>query len=681
MKIRKFKLSEQFLEPYKTKEVPWGPVGYPVFKRTYARLLSETEPGTEGTEEWWQACRRVIEGMFDIQKQHIITHRLPWNDAKAQQTAKDAYERMFVMKWLPPGRGIWLMGSKFVEERGGAALNNCAFVSTKRLAEEGGALFSWIMDALMLGIGVGFDTKGHHTLTIQAPGSTTSKPNIPDQPFNTYYVLDTHPEQWICSIADNREGWVESLQVLLDAVLTGAGLPTFQYHEIRDAGVLIKGFGGTSSGYKPLEQLHLDILELYLPLAGKLITDVVITDTENLTGVCVVSGNVRRSAAISLGSHTSIPFMTMKDDTEKLEHHRWGSNNSVFAHQGMDYSYLAKQVVSRGEPGLVWLKNWQDYGRMTDPQRYDDLGIEGVNPCGEQGLYHKELCTLAENFLASHDDLEDLLATFKISYLYAKTVTLTQTHWPETNAVMLMNRRIGLGVSGVVQGCNKFGYSKTMAMLDEAYDYVTRLDIKYSNWLCVPVSKKRTTIKPSGTTSKLPGATPGAHYPEAEYWINRIRFSEQSDMLPALRAAGHPVEPCVYSPNTMVVSFPVKEPHFVKSKNDITLWEQLELAAQLQSNWSDNGVSITVTFKNHEAQDIERALEMYESRLKAVSFLRYSETGYKQAPMEAMTEAEYIVMSGAITPVQSFNTNEQGVGEKFCDTDSCAIDFSSLTQK
>jgi hypothetical protein len=135
LKIRKFKLSEQFLEPYKTKEVPWGPVGYPVFKRTYARLLSETEPGTPGTEEWWQACRRVIEGMFTIQKLHIVTHRLPWNDAKAQRAAKDAYERMFVMKWLPPGRGIWLMGSDFIEERGGAALNNCAFVSTKRLEE------------------------------------------------------------------------------------------------------------------------------------------------------------------------------------------------------------------------------------------------------------------------------------------------------------------------------------------------------------------------------------------------------------------------------------------------------------------------------------------------------------------------------------------------------------------
>ena len=64
--IRRFKLSEAFIEPYKTREVPWGPLGYVTFKRTYARRLSEFEPDATGTEEWWQTCRRVIDAMFDI---------------------------------------------------------------------------------------------------------------------------------------------------------------------------------------------------------------------------------------------------------------------------------------------------------------------------------------------------------------------------------------------------------------------------------------------------------------------------------------------------------------------------------------------------------------------------------------------------------------------------------------
>ena len=86
--IRKFRLSEQFILPYIEKEVPWGPVGYVTFKRTYSRRLNEFSPDAEGTEEWWQTCRRVIEGMFDIQKRHVFALGLEWNDAKAQRTAK-----------------------------------------------------------------------------------------------------------------------------------------------------------------------------------------------------------------------------------------------------------------------------------------------------------------------------------------------------------------------------------------------------------------------------------------------------------------------------------------------------------------------------------------------------------------------------------------------------------------
>lgn len=41
--------------------------------------------------------------------------------------------------------------------------------------------------------------------------------------------------------------------------------------------------------------------------------------------------------------------------------------------------------------------------------------------------------------------------------LYAKTVTLGKTHWPETNRVMLRNRRIGCSMSGIAQFIAKFG--------------------------------------------------------------------------------------------------------------------------------------------------------------------------------------------------------------------------------
>lgn len=50
---------------------------------------------------------------------------------RAQASAQRMYELIFDMKFLPPGRGLWAMGTAITEERQlYAALNNCAFVST-----------------------------------------------------------------------------------------------------------------------------------------------------------------------------------------------------------------------------------------------------------------------------------------------------------------------------------------------------------------------------------------------------------------------------------------------------------------------------------------------------------------------------------------------------------------------
>jgi adenosylcobalamin-dependent ribonucleoside-triphosphate reductase len=648
--IRRFRLSEAFIEPYKTKEVPWGPIGYVTYKRTYSRRLSEFDPDASGSEEWWQTCKRVIEGMFDMQKQHVFLLGLEWNDGKAQRTAKDAYERLFNLKWTPPGRGLWMMGTKFIEEKTAAGLFNCAFRSTKDLSTKGGYLFAWMMDALMLGIGVGFDTEGAGSLTIHEP----------------HYTNDT------LVIDDSREGWVDSVHLLLDGFFFGGKVPKFDYSAIRPEGALIAGFGGTSSGAGPLKELHASLIAHYTERIGEPITSVDIVDTENLIGRCVVSGNVRRSAALAMGRHDDRLYLEMKNDQEKLYHHRWGSNNSFHALVGMDYEWHAAQSQQNGEPGYIWLNNARTRGRFKDPERLDDINVAGFNPCVEQQLEDAELCCLVETFPAMHDDIEDYLRTLKIAYLYGKTITLSNTHWPETNAKMLKNRRIGLSQSGVVQAFNKHGRREMYQWCDKGYEYVKELDEEYSNWLCIPKSIRTTSIKPSGTVSLLNGSTPGIHFPESEYYIRRIRFSHTSPVLAKLETAGYHIEEDAYSPNTMVVEFPVHEPYFTKSKQDVTMWEQLEIAAQYQHYWADNSVSVTVTFNEEEAPQLKDALEMYETRLKAVSFLKYSETGYKQAPYEAITKKQYKTMIKKITPLQRMDT-EGGEGTKFCTNDTCTF--------
>ena len=80
-KVRNFSLSPSFLDTYKGRQPDWGPLGYFTYKRTYARPIE----GSERTEEFWETCRRVVEGVYNIQKIHCRTYLLPWNDPKARK--------------------------------------------------------------------------------------------------------------------------------------------------------------------------------------------------------------------------------------------------------------------------------------------------------------------------------------------------------------------------------------------------------------------------------------------------------------------------------------------------------------------------------------------------------------------------------------------------------------------
>ena len=338
----------------------------------------------------------------------------------------------------------------------------------------------------------------------------------------------------------------------------------------------------------------------------------------------------------------------------------------------MDYSKVAEKIALNGEPGLVWLKAMRNFGRMVDPPDFKDLRVMGSNPCSEQSLESYELCCLVETFPAHHDSLDDYLLTLKFAFLYAKTVTLVPTHDIRTNAVMMRNKRIGCSMSGIIQAMNKLGRREFLSWCDQGYSYLKELDTIYSEWLCVAESKKITSVKPSGTVSLLCGATPGIHYPHSEYYIRNIRVQEGSPLVAAAWDAGYTVEKDQYSDKSWVVSFPVKEEMFTKSKDDASIWEQFANAAALQKYWADNQVSVTVTFTKEEAPDIQSCLEVYEDQLKSVSLLPLNDHGYVQAPYIKITKEKYESMVSCIQEMD-LSSAEHEVTEKFCDGDTCVI--------
>lgn len=647
--MTKFSLDEDFIEKFKKIHPKWGPLGYITYKRTYARYIEKENR----KEEFWETLKRVVEGCFSIQKEHCVKLGLPWSEDKAQKSAQIMYQKMWDFKFIAPGRGLWIMGTPFIDRHGSMALNNCGFASTEDIDIKGTIPFEWTMDALMLGVGVGFDTKGAGKIIIKKPKK----------------------DDFLFRIPDSREGWVEALKYTLEAYFFEKTIPKLDYSLIRPAGELIRGFGGIASGPEPLEKMIENIKDLLNQRIGDKLRSIDIVDIMNFIGKCVVAGNVRRSAEIALGDINDTEFITMKQDKEKLTSHRWASNNSIFAKIGMDYSFVAEQIAKNGEPGVLWLENSRAYSRMAELPDYKDKKVAGVNPCGEQSLESYELCCLVESFPSNHESYEEFQDTLKYAYLYAKSVTLLNTHWKQTNAIMGKNRRIGTSQSGIINAFIKHGRREIFKWCEKGYKYLKELDSKYSDWLTTPKSIKMTSIKPSGTVSLLPGVTPGIHYPHSEYYIRRIRFNENSDLLPFLREAGYEIHTDKYSPNTSVVEFPIHEEYFERAKKDVSMWEQLENAAAYQKYWADNQVSITITFKEKEAKDIKVALEIFEDKLKGVAFLPLNEHGYEQAPYEEITQEQYHEMKSKLRPLNLSTVKSEALGERFCDADFCEIKF------
>jgi len=704
-----FKLSENFLNEYRGQQPNWGydDLSYFTYKRTYARIKDD---GTQ--EEFVDTLERVVNGCYKAQEKHCKSQGLTWNGHKAQRSAQEMFRRMWNFKFLPPGRGLWMMGTDHVNRIGSAALNNCGFISTEDINVELGSPFAWAMDMLMLGVGIGFDTKGAGNVKLHKPNGNET----------------------IFTVPDSREGWITSVRDLINSYHKGNHVLRFDYSKIRPAGLPIQGFGGSSSGPAPLKDCHDSIRNILEKLDGKEITSVAIVDIFNFIGKCVVAGNVRRSAEIAIGELEDTDYVNMKSydlHKDELLDRRWASNNSVFVDRFSDFSKVANGFVHNGEPGLIFLDNARHYGRVKDgwlpetDRRYDH--VMGFNPCGEQQLESYELCCLVETFPANHEDVEDYMRTLKFAYLYAKSVTLIPTHDERTNSVMLRNRRIGCSMSGIQQAINKYGRQVFMnKFCDEGYQVVKSWDISYSRWLGVPESNRITTVKPSGTVSILAGAWPGVHFTHSEAYWRTVRVAASSPYVEKLLNANFRIEYSVTDweklqlalkviypeqkwnkkevqalcskplqnistegmhnetvrerfgklGGSIVVYFPVVEESFNKGKADVTIWEQLATVREMQYFWSDNAVSCTVTVKPEEGDDILPAIETVAPFVKTLSFLPLDNTTYDQMPYQAASVTDILAYKESLGKLDLSGQKEKQIaGSKFCDGDVCEINF------
>lgn len=568
-------------------------------------------------ETWVDTVVRVV--LHNCKLDNNVSERRVWE-------ARSLFHAIWSGWALPPGRGLWTGG---VEGMPVEARYNCwggVLRSTKD--------WCWLADMLMCGGGVGLSLleidklpsvlhDEHARFNILC---SKSHPNVgevmPDDPVGLF----ADPRV----IEDTRQGWVTALGTTLFHAFEGVPL-TLNLSSIRPRGAPIKTFGGVACGPGPLAQLCREVWAIVRKAAGRKLTSVECLDITNHIGVCIKSGNVRRSALIVLGRADDQEFRDAKKSWEAVRSHRHSSNNSiVFDKEEMfdtfDWRGLIEDNATFGEPGILNL--WKI--RQTDPNAV------AINPCGEIPLHNREACNLAEIFpaLIPHDRIFEVL---RLITRYSLRQRLEPLKDPTADEARTTNMRIGVGLGGV---CDFRTDSATLAMWST---FVRGVADIYAEELGVARPIATTTVKPSGTISLLNGSSPGIHAPFASFYLRRTRISKQEPMAQALIGAGVPHEDCVYDStgNTLVFAFPMK----ARNPNGATVMSesvrtQVERQVMVQNEWADNAVSTTISFRDDEKDELAELLKRNAKHMKSISCLPKAH-GYAQPPYEEISGALY----------------------------------------
>jgi ribonucleoside-triphosphate reductase len=611
-------------------DTSWSNLASVVYKRTYSRPIDNR------LETWSETCERAILGNVRLGS-HIGT---------ALEREREVERLRFFMKSRkagPAGRGYWYSGTEAHLRFGGVALNNCWFESSQDWKN-----FVIAQDLLMLGGGVGMSVE--HRFTSKLPRVKRGV-TITHQP--------TKDADFI--VPDSREGWCKLLHKTLEAFfLTGKGF-TYSTICIRDYGTPIKGFGGTAAGARPLVELVEKLSSLLHSREGKHIHPIDAADILCAIAEMVVAGNVRRSAIIIIGDCFDKEFLVAKRwDLGPIPTQRAMANFSVACDDVDDLHPLYWKTYEQGEAfGIINRKNIQRFARMGELKKDTALG---VNPCGEATLEEHEPCNLQDIALPNLSGVEEFIEAAVLMHRWGKRVTLEKYHHPEVDEVIKRNRRVGTSITGCLQSP-----LFVPEVLDRAYAAIQAENASYSKALEIPVSIRTTTIKPSGTMSKVYDVDgEGIHPGFSRHYIQRIRFGANDPAIPKLRVAGHHIEPVVkfdggFDSKTLVVDFYREVPSNCPTVDEgYDTWKQLDAVLMAQKHWADQSVSVTVYYRRDDISRVKEWLSENLSKVKTISFLCHNDHGFKQAPKEAITKEQYEKFSARIKPVQLDEVAETG---------------------
>lgn len=626
-----------------------------ISRRTYNRPLND-----DGTvfETWAETVGRVIKHQRWLWERQLNRPL----DAKENAELQEFRQLMLDRKVLTSGRTLWLGGTEVAKKRE-ASQFNCSFTYVETVYDVVDIL--WL---LLQGCGVGFrpivGTLNGFTKPINNIEIIRSERTTKGGLEHNVETWDEQTKTWTIKIGDSAEAWAKSIGKLL-AGKRPADTLRLDFSEIRPSGERLAGYGWISSGDAAIANAYLNIANLLNRRAGSLLTRIDILDLCNWLGTVLSS---RRSAEIALfayGEEEWQEFTMAKKDWWVANIQRAQSNNSLlFNHKPSraELSHILDLMVASGgsEPAFI---NGEVATRRAP-------WFKGVNPCAEILLGNKSFCNLTETDVGKFKG--DSAGLHRAIYLaaranYRQTCVdlrdgVLQEAWHLNNEFL---RLLGVGLTGIV----------TRPDLG-AYDYqllqrtATAAAYSMADELGLQRPKNITTVKPSGTLSKIMDTTEGVHKPLGKYIFNNVNFSKHDPLVQACRSAGYRVFDNPNDPEGVLVTFPVKwdsVPFTQVGDLEVNLEsavEQLERYKMLMQNWCQQNVSATVSYSPDEVPAILDWFMDNWDYYVGVSFLfradptkSAKDLGYLYLPQEVVTKEAYEEYAAKLLPVDIDSNN------------------------
>lgn len=644
-----------------------------ITRRTYNRPTDDTGLNFE---TWQETVGRVID------HQAWLWERAKGDELNDQEYAElyDLEQLMLDRKVLMSGRSLWLGGTDVAKKRE-ASQFNCSFTCVETVYDVVDVL--WL---LLQGCGVGFKpivgTLNGFSKPIKNIKTVRSTRTEKGGSEHNAEFWDPDTKTWTIRVGDSAEAWAKSIGKLLAGKYPADTL-VLDFSQLRPAGERLKGYGWISSGDEAISVAYTAIARILNGRADSLLTRMDILDIVNWLGTILSS---RRSAEIALFEYDQPEWkefaLAKKDWWLHGNSQRQQSNNSLVFRKKPTYEEISQifdLMLDAGgsEPGFI---NAVEATRRAP-------WFAGCNPCVEILLGNKSFCNLTETdigkFKGNNAGMHEAIrlaarANYRQTCVDLKDGIL-QESWHLNNYFL---RLCGVGLTGIVKRPDMTGYD---------YEYLKRTAtaaaVGMADELGLPRPKNITCIKPSGTLSKIMDTTEGVHKPLGKYIFNNVQFSKFDPVVDKLRAANYKVINHPTDPSGVLVTFPVKWDDVPFDKVDgkevnlESAIDQLERYKMIQTSWTQQNTSVTISYDPSEVEEIKDWLLNNWDCYVGVSFLFRSDPtktakdlGYLYLPQEVVDEQTYHEYTQNLLPVDINTANSfDEIVEEGCATGACPI--------